>query len=85
MTDYAKMIPPEVEEAAARALAAVRMPNYTWDDLDHEMQAYLKDDARAAIATMLAAWPGVAPHGYYTANGPRDGLILPLPAQEPGK
>jgi hypothetical protein len=33
---------------------------------------------RHAFAAGLAAWPGIAPHSFYTADGPRDGLILPV-------
>lgn len=51
---YITAIPDAVEEAAAKALAAVRMPNYTWNDLDRGMQKYLRSDARAAIAQFEA-------------------------------
>lgn len=50
MTDIT--IPDEVVEAAAKALAAVRMPNYTWNDLDRGMQKYLRSDAAAAIRAL---------------------------------
>lgn len=33
---------------------------------------------RVVIAAAINAWPGIATHSFYTADGPRDGLILPL-------
>lgn len=80
-------IPPESEEAAARGLAAVRMPNYTWDDLDREMQQYLRGDARAALQAGLRAWPGVCIRHRSRPN-PRTGEwtmlepMLSLPLQQ---
>lgn len=31
-----------------------------------------------ASAAVINAWPGIAPFSFYTADGPRDGFILPL-------
>jgi len=36
-----------------------------------------------AVAAAIAAWPGIATHSFYTADGPRDGLILPLTQEKP--
>lgn len=69
-------IPPAALEAGARALAAVRMPNYTWDDLDREMQDYLRGDARAAFEAMVGAWGGMHMEDESAPWVPR--LILPL-------
>jgi hypothetical protein len=65
--EIAKMIPDEVVEASyaeyIRQLQTAPNLVAAWS---------------ATLAAALAAWPGAAPYGYYTANGPRDGLILPL-------
>lgn len=83
MTDI--HIPPAALEAGARALAAVRMPNYTWDDLDREMHDYLRGDARAAFLAMIAAWEGMklTPWWEFTTHKRRVDLILPLPQETP--
>lgn len=69
-------IPDKVVEAAAKAMIQPS-PSLNWDNMPGFHSIWL-EEARAAIAAGLAAWPGAVPHGYYTANGPRDGLILPL-------
>ena len=67
MTDIT--IPPEAVEAARRAFtqALLSVP--------------LEDPIATALRAGIAAWPGMAPHGYYTADGPRDALILPMPTE----
>lgn len=80
MTDIT--IPDAVEEAAAKALAAVRMPNYTWNDLDRGMQKYLRSDARAALRAGLAAWPRMFPTEMEDAVGVHRRIILPLPQEK---
>lgn len=71
-------IPDEAVEAAAKALAAVRMPNYTWNDLDRGMQKYLRSDARAALRAGLATWPR-SRQDYDLSEW---SLILPLPQEK---
>ncbi len=54
-----KLIPDEVVEAAARVLHANAevFHDVLWDDLgDYDQSAY-RDEARAAIAAGLSAWP----------------------------
>ena len=77
-------IPAAAIEAVARALAAVRMPNYTWDDLGRDMQDYFRDDARTACRAMLEAWEGAKT---IRDDGRRQtyaipAIILPFPPQE---
>lgn len=69
--ELAKMIPPEVVEAAAMAAwnedrrqaainrrpGAGRMPS--WDSLGALRQTHHMNQARAAIAAALNAWPGM--------------------------
>lgn len=56
-----KMIPPEVVEAAARAICEHLRSNWVFDGNPRHSEA--RDDmlaqARAAIAAGLAAWPGL--------------------------
>jgi hypothetical protein len=92
--ELSRHIPPEVEEAAARALCkedgripdAVIAPDGLRGFLAWENY---KPKARAALAAGLAAWPGVKEH---TIQVPDDsdevrymlktiGLILPLPTE----
>jgi hypothetical protein len=88
-----KMIPPEVVEAAARAAHDVwRRQASVGDDIAeyapwHEMSADLQDEyldqARAAIAAALAAWPGAYKMLGWdeAAQEPRYEWFLPLPQQ----
>jgi inhibitor of KinA sporulation pathway (predicted exonuclease) len=50
-------IPDEVVEAAAKQIAGSRLPEYEWVDLDTEMKSFYRDEARAALAAALNAWP----------------------------
>lgn len=70
-------------DAGAKALAEVRMPNYTWDDLDSEMQAYLRADAYTCFNAMIEAWEGAKT---IRDDGRRQtyaipAIILPLPQE----
>lgn len=75
--ELSKLIPDEVVEAAARVLHANAevFHDVLWDDLgDYDQGAY-RDEARAAIAAALTAWPGA-----YRSDPALFGhkLILPL-------
>jgi hypothetical protein len=71
-----EQIPDEVVEAAAMVLHANNevFHDVSWDDLgDYDQEAY-REEARAAIAAALNAWPGAIDCG--------DGWIeLPLPQE----
>ena len=75
-----KMIPPEVVEAAARALADDALLN--WDDVPYAHNV-MRGEARAAIAAALNAWPNAKT---LRDDGRRrtyivPAIILPLPQQ----
>lgn len=72
----AEMIPDEVVEVAARALADDAKLN--WDDVPYAHNV-MRGEARAAIAAAINAWPGAEVVEWYHADHT---LILPLP-QEP--
>lgn len=72
------MIPDEVVEAAARVLHANAevFHDVLWDDLgDYDQEAY-REEARAAIAASLNAWPGAHLVGDM-------GIYLPLHTENP--
>jgi len=70
----ADMIPDEVVEAAARALADDAKLN--WDDVPYAHNV-MRGEARAAIAAALNAWPGMDCRPTF---GPSR-IILPLPQE----
>ena len=78
-------VPPEVREAVAKAAYehwnAVMNSGPPWEEVDDNWREGMLGQADAAIAALFASWPGAVPQGYYTANGPRDCLILPLPQE----
>jgi hypothetical protein len=76
----AKHIPDEVEKAAAKQIACSRLPEYEWIDLDDEMKASYRAEARATIIAALEEWPGAVtePRNWRTA------LILPLQEKSNG-
>ena len=69
-------IPPEVIDAAARALADDA--NLNWDDVPFA-QDVMRGEARAAITAALNAWPNAEVVGWYHADHT---LILPLPQEK---
>jgi hypothetical protein len=89
--ELAKMIPPEVVEAAAKGMyndwrVANGIVDDTpeWTDLSEDERSPLLRSARAAIAAALNAWPGAY------GNGPKKkwqhytpALILPLKEAPP--
>ena len=79
-----KLIPDEVVEAAARVLHANAevFHDVLWDDLgDYDQGAY-RDEARAAIAAALTAWPVQCSD--VDAKG-RDVLMLVFPLAQKDK
>jgi len=87
----AKMIPPEVVEAAAKAAYEMDAgsPSDTWQQAAKLAKVIYRGQARAAIAAALNAWPGAEPHQVLSVRDNGEGydlktigLILPLPAQE---
>ena len=90
----ASQISDEVAEAAAKAAYEVEralwdearrirrnrhVPSLpVWDNLSDARRRALICMSRAASAAVINAWPGIAPFSFYTADGPRDGFILPL-------
>ena len=76
----ADQFPPEVVEAAAISLAEGRLPEYSWADLDDEMREFYREDARAAIAAAINAWPGVE-RNFWADDGAQV-IILPLPTEK---
>lgn len=78
MTDIT--IPFEAVEAAARAICETE--NGPCKCMPDECGCtYWKAHATAALRAGIAAWPGMTRHGHYTAAGPRDAIILPLPTE----
>lgn len=79
-------IPPEAEEAAARAMcrnAYKKLPSFNWEDSmrDDADGPYWRECARVAMAAGITVWPGA-----YTKSedwySPADtNLILPLPTE----
>lgn len=74
-------LPDEALKAGAREITLALM-----HVVDEDAALPLTDDeraelARAAFLAMLEAWPGAYQRGYYTAEGPRDSFILPLPQE----
>lgn len=76
--ELARMIPPEVVEATARAICKSMQSD--WDDPDTYRYMFL-EDARAALAAGLAAWPNLKldPSWDLRTHKRRVALILPLP------
>jgi hypothetical protein len=79
-------IPDEVVEAAARGLARYNCEQWTSDP--ERFWPHFADQARAALAATLNAWPGMEPHKVLTVrdNGEgydlkQIGIILPLPQE----
>ncbi len=81
MTISPDQIPPEVVEAAARAIHACEYDaeHYPFDQEDIVQQGLLRSQARAAIAAALNAWPNAWTETGF-ALGP-DVLIIPLPKE----
>lgn len=81
--EIARLIPPEVVEAAAMILHANNevLEDVPWEDLGEYDQDTYRDEARAAIAAALASWPGMQrrPSGAYYAIVWDAHLVLPLP------
>lgn len=73
----AKQIPDEVVEAAARGLARYNCDQ--WDSDPERFWPHFADQARAAIAAALNAWPGAWDERLQHHIG--NHLILPLPQQ----
>lgn len=69
-------IPPEVVEAAAKAMIQPS-PSLNWDNMPGFHSIWL-DEARAAIAAALNAWPGADTHLYYKNEKHTRELTLPL-------
>jgi hypothetical protein len=69
------MIPDEVVEAAAKAIAEDAKLN--WDDVPYAHNV-MRGEARAAIAAAFNSWPGAEVVAWYWADKT---LILPLPAE----
>ena len=79
-----KMIPPEAEEAVARRLFESNtcflrnqeeIPD--WDAAPETLKKVFRDEARAAIAAALAAWPGA-----WDWPDPADGRAIVLPLSQ---
>lgn len=51
-------LPPEVVEAAARAMYAARYPRFEWDDENKAMKGLYRDRARVALSAALPLLPG---------------------------
>ena len=85
--ELAKLISPEVVEAAARAIHAQEYDeaHYPFDREDAVQQSLLRSQARAAISAALASWPGMVQTDIKWRQDQRTGykistpsLILPL-------
>ena len=74
-------IPPAALEAGARALARYNCEQ--WDNDPDRWRAYFTDEARAAIAAALEAWPGMSQLAENDSASIREmaALILPLPQE----
>lgn len=82
--DYATLIPDEAVEAAARAMcqhAYAHVPALDWEK--QLQDPYWLEQARAACAAMLAAWPFGAVCHYKIANTEGHEMVLPLPEVKP--
>jgi len=73
-------IPPEVVEAAARAMIE-SSPSLNWDNMPWFHSIWLKE-ARDAIAAALAAWPGINHDSQAWRGYGGEVLILPLPPRK---
>jgi hypothetical protein len=75
-------IPDEVVEAAARGLARYNCDQ--WDSDPERFWPHFADQARAAIAAALSAWPGMHVHetrrSWLGGFSERE-LMLPLPQE----
>ena len=76
-------IPPEAEEAAARAMcrnAYKKLPSFNWEDSmrDDADGPYWRECARVAMAAGITVWPGAEVVKWYHADYT---LILPLPQE----
>ena len=74
-------IPAAALEAGARALARYNCEQ--WDNDPDRWRAYFTDEARAAIAAALEAWPGMSQLAENDSASIREmaALILPLPQE----
>ncbi len=81
--DLSRHIPPEALEAAAKRICAVRFGDWFWAMAHESQREDMRSEARAAIAAMLAAWPGMIwhPQGTYRKRFGVTHLILPLPTE----
>lgn len=78
----AEQIPDEVVEAAARALAKQRLDADVWDEvLDRNMRYFYLQDARAAIAAGLQAWPKMVQYPLHEIDCTPPKIVLPLPQE----
>jgi hypothetical protein len=73
-------IPPEAEEAAARAMcrnAYKKLPSFNWEDSmrDDADGPYWRECARVAMAAGITVWPGAEVVKWHHADYT---LILPL-------
>jgi len=79
-------IPPEAEEAAARAMcrnAYKKLPSFNWEDSmrDDADGPYWRECARVAMAAGITVWPGAGTHVYYRNRIHTRELTLPLPQE----
>ena len=75
----AEQIPDEAAKAAAKAMIQLS-PSLNWDNMPGFHSIWL-EDARAAIAATLNAWPGAGTHVYYRNRIHTRELTLPLPQE----
>jgi len=75
-------IPDEVVEAAARGLARYNCDQ--WDSDPERFWPHFADQARAAIAAALAAWPGMQQRPYWDlmTHARHVEIILPQEARD---
>jgi len=78
-------IPPEAEEAAARAMcrnAYKKLPSFNWEDSmrDDADGPYWRECARVAMAAGITVWPGAEVHNFDGWTH-AEGLVLPLPQE----
>jgi hypothetical protein len=80
-------IPDEVVEAAARAIYFVFTQinigdgEDRWDCLPSRFRAEYREEARAALAAALAAWPDMVERFFPNDPTRAPGIFLPLPKE----
>jgi len=79
-------IPPEAEEAAARAMcrnAYKKLPSFNWEDSmrDDADGPYWRECARVAMAAGITVWPGMLDMTEGEPGRETREIILPLPTE----